>query len=332
MNEKSLTVLEQYDIEVKETYRTKGNYGCMSDKGKFILQEYSNSEGRMEARKSLGDYLYKYGILCDAPVANKEGKFISVSVDGYTYVLKKWFTARECDIRDENDVLNSVRTLARFHLATKDTREIWREDCKIHSALNIIDVYKRHNKEMVKVRNYIAKRKNKTLFEFELQDRFDTYYKQSLAALEGMKATDYEKMYSQAVENCAVCHGAFNQHSVVFENEMPVIINLRKISLGLQLYDFYGYMRKIMEKNDWNPELGEKVIDAYREIRGISKEEMKILCYMFSYPEKFWKIVNYYYNSNKAWTSDKNEEKLKQFQKQEADRQCFIARIKAEWE
>lgn len=26
---------------------------------------------------------------------------------------------------------------------------------------------------------------------------------------------------------------------------------------------------------------------------------------MLSYPEKFWKIINYYYNSNKAWYSEK---------------------------
>lgn len=45
---------------------------------------------------------------------------------------------------------------------------------------------------------------------------------------------------------------------------------------------------------------------------------------MLCYPEKFWKIINYYYNSNKAWYSEKNEDKLKQFQKQEKNRWDFI--------
>jgi len=45
---------------------------------------------------------------------------------------------------------------------------------------------------------------------------------------------------------------------------------------------------------------------------------------MFSYPEKFWKIINYYFNSNKAWYSEKNEEKLKQLQNQEEIRKKFI--------
>ncbi len=49
----------------------------------------------------------------------------------------------------------------------------------------------------------------------------------------------------------------------------------------------------------------------------INQEEHNILKIMFSYPEKFWKIINYYFNSNKAWYSEKNEEKLKQLQNQE---------------
>ena len=42
--------------------------------------------------------------------------------------------------------------------------------------------------------------------------------------------------------------------------------------------------------------------------------------------------INYYFNSNKAWSSDKNQEKLKQFQFQEEKRQQFIAQLKKKWE
>ena len=50
MNEKSLSVLEQYDLEVLSTYRFKGNYGCDTPTGKYILQQYENSNEKMEQR------------------------------------------------------------------------------------------------------------------------------------------------------------------------------------------------------------------------------------------------------------------------------------------
>ena len=30
----------------------------------------------------------------------------------------------------------------------------------------------------------------------------------------------------------------------------------------------------------------------------------------FTYPEKYWKLANYYFSHNKAWISGKNTEKL----------------------
>jgi spore coat protein I len=82
-----------------------------------------------------------------------------------------------------------------------------------------------------------------------------------------------------------------------------------------------------MEKNNWDIRLGMKIIEDYNKYRTISDSEYKILKIMMSYPEKFWKIINYYYNSNKAWYSEKNEDKLIQFQKQETYRWDFIERM-----
>ena len=88
MNEKSLTVLEQYELKIKGTYRSKGNYGCTTDKGKYILQEYNNSDEKMKTMSVFYDFLEKNHFITDRVVANKEGKFVTVSEDGYTYILK----------------------------------------------------------------------------------------------------------------------------------------------------------------------------------------------------------------------------------------------------
>lgn len=102
------------------------------------------------------------------------------------------------------------------------------------------------------------------------------------------------------------------------------MVNMTKISYAPQIQDVYDYLRKAMEKNNWDITLGKKLLEEYNKMRRISEEEYEALKLMFSYPEKFWKIINYYYNSNKAWYSEKNEEKLKQLQNQEEVRWNFI--------
>ena len=42
------------------------------------------------------------------------------------------------------------------------------------------------------------------------------------------------------------------------------------------------------------------------------------------FPEKFWKISNHYYNSNKAWVSGRDIEKLEKVIEQEAKRLTFL--------
>ena len=98
MNEKSFSVLEQYDLEVLSTYRFKGNYGCDTTTGRYILQQYENSNEKMEAMHVLYEHLKEHGISTDAVLERKEGGFVSISEDGYPYILKRWYEGQDCNI------------------------------------------------------------------------------------------------------------------------------------------------------------------------------------------------------------------------------------------
>ena len=69
-------------------------------------------------------------------------------------------------------------------------------------------------------------------------------------------------------------------------------------------------------------------MQAYEAVRPMEKEEYRNLYYRLAYPEKFWKIVNFYYNSGKAWIPDKNMEKLVRITDQEKNKQEFLKSFK----
>lgn len=324
MNEKALTVLEQYDLEIDGTYRTKGNYGCDTTTGKYILQEYNNSNDKMVTMKIVYNHLENSGFKTDYVVENKEGSYVSISEDGYSYILKRWFDAEECSAYNEEHILSAVKRLADLHKTCQNTCDWWGEDKGLHAGKNIIQKFSRHNNEVVQIRNYIKKRKNKNYFEIALQKINDSYYEQCISALDMIKASEYEKVFESSINDKSLNHGSFNHHNIMFDDGQVVFVNMMKINHAPQIQDLYDFLRKIMEKNNWNVDLGKKILDAYDKSRRISSSEYNILKAMLCYPEKFWKIINYYYNSNKAWYSEKNEDKLKQFQKQENFRWNFI--------
>ena len=86
----------------------------------------------------------------------------------------------------------------------------------------------------------------------------------------------------------------------------------------------YQFLRKLLEKNCWSASLGLSMLTAYETQRILSETDRKQLYYRFSYPEKFWKIVNFYYNNGKAWIPDKNREKLETLLCQENEKVRFL--------
>ena len=82
-----------------------------------------------------------------------------------------------------------------------------------------------------------------------------------------------------------------------------------------------------MEKNNWNLYLLQTVLEHYQKVRPLSKEEKKLLYIWMIYPEKFWKITNFYYNSKKTWMSEKNIEKLQGLQQQKKQRMNLLEKV-----
>ena len=61
MQEYELKVLEQYDVNVKGTRKTRGAFFCDTEQGLFLLKEAGISEKRVPALYRLGELLKKAG-------------------------------------------------------------------------------------------------------------------------------------------------------------------------------------------------------------------------------------------------------------------------------
>ena len=82
-----------------------------------------------------------------------------------------------------------------------------------------------------------------------------------------------------------------------------------------------------MEKHSWDKKMGDHILNMYSAIRPLSGKEMEYLKLRFVYPEKFWKIADSYYRSNKAWISAKNIEKLEMAMMQTEEKREFLDSI-----
>ena len=131
-------------------------------------------------------------------------------------------------------------------------------------------------------------------------------------------------LFDKGEELFGFCHGDYNQHNVIFAQQGPCAVHFENFSYQVRISDLANFIRKMMEKNNWNTGLGLDLIRAYDGGRKLSDTELRYLYLSLAYPEKFWKIANHYYNSHKAWLSGRNIEKLERVIAQEDAREQFL--------
>jgi spore coat protein I len=89
------------------------------------------------------------------------------------------------------------------------------------------------------------------------------------------------------------------------------VTNFEKCHNDCQVADLYQFLRKVMEKHDWNINVAYRLVDEYDRLKPLEDDDIDMLVTLLSFPEKFWKIINQYYNAGKAWVPAKNIDKLK---------------------
>ena len=146
-------------------------------------------------------------------------------------------------------------------------------------------------------------------------------------AAEALAQSAYGNLYARAVQEGRVCHGSFHQHNVLFSGGKTVLLQFDRCHVGVQLSDLYDFMRKVMEKWDWNPRIGLQMLSWYDGVVPLSDDEREYVRLRLSYPEKFWKTANTYYHSNKAWIPEKNVEKLQTAITQTEEKLRFLENI-----
>ncbi len=328
MRENEPILLECYDIDVKNTRKVRDAVLCESREGLFLIKELRFSEKRLCALDRLSEHLRQRGYEnIDWILKTKEDALFCTAEDGTKYFLKKWFSGKECDIHKEKDVLSAVDNLAKLHLALQGFEDCKEEGMVVTESEDLRQEYFRHNREMKKVRSFMRDKGDKGDFELAFLKHFDSMYATADAALECLKMSNYGELREKNAQRKSLIHGDYNYHNILMSPSGIATTNFEHVQRDIQIRDFYYFLRKVMEKNRWNEELGYKMLNRYQRNIPFEKGELEYIAICLAYPEKFWKAANSYYRSRKVWIPAKNLEKLEMVIKQSEEKKDFLKTI-----
>lgn len=320
MVDQAIGTLEQYDLEIKGVRKGRGSWIINCKEGEFVLKEYNGSEERALLQKALTDrIMQKTDVLVQEIVPNKEGQLFSKDNDERTYTLQTYMEGRECNIKDNKECARAVSIMARMHkgMCLEESERL--KGVVPYSLKN--EFYKR-NTELRRIRRYLKEKRQKNEFERFISSHFNHFFE---AALEVEENWQYYESYTKPQEGSLLfCHGDYQHHNVWINYQEIMILQFEKFMTDLPCRDLYLFMRKLLEKNNWDSSLGKEILEIYEKERELPFIERISMVYRFAYPEKFWKIANYYFNSKKSFMPEKNMEKLEKVLEQEKNKEIFI--------
>lgn len=322
MNEKAVELLGQYEIEVRHTKKGRGAILCDTDQGCMIFKEYSGSQERIRLQDQLLQRIAEAGLVnAERIVPGRENRLLVRDAEGAGYVLKTWSEGRECCIHDREECREAVRLLARLHKSMRLDASV----PGLPEALSPESEYDRHNRELRRVRKYLQQKGQKSWFEINLRNHFDSFLEQALSVTEEWKRYCGLPQADQGA--ASFCHGDYQYHNILRDGDGWFVAGFEKCVRDDPVRDLCLLLRKLLEKGNWSVSMGSELLEEYQRECPLAARSWIDLYYRLAYPEKFWKIVNFYYNSGKAWIPGKNQEKLDRVIQQEKDKQHFLDEV-----
>lgn len=199
MNEKSLDVLKQYDIDVYKTMRGRGGMLLFTNQGVKLFLECNHPDKYYEREDIITKTIAHNGFInVDTYIRNAEGGLVSENEeDGRRYILKNWVDARECNVNDISDIAAGVSTLARLHTSLDEAAVCFREmDVNpVAENMRLADNYVRHMKELKQASNYLKNKKKKSEFENIAYRNIGSFYSEAVNAVRKMSDDKLKKRF-----------------------------------------------------------------------------------------------------------------------------------------
>ena len=327
MDDRCEEIFRQYNFRIENIYRARGALLLETDKGVKLFRSVQNSKARIDFENSILLFLKERGYQnIDLYCLNKENEIISEDSQGNKYTVKDWCLGEESSLKDVVQVKNAARNLAILHKELKNVP--FAKDRPFAQNHVLPTIFEKHNRELKRVKTYIIDKKQKNEFEVRFLNSYDRFYEQAKDATEQLKNSQFDAIMKRNVENGTVTHGSYTYHNIIVTQNGIFTMNFDKADVGLQVFDLYYFMRKVMEKNNWDTNLSDLILEEYLAHNDLEKGEQKLLYILMLYPEKFWKVTNYYYNGKKSWISGRTIQKLVCIQQQEEIKNLFLQNLK----
>lgn len=322
--EKEISI--NYGLEVKSLSPYKDMSTVVTSSGRKVLKRIPFSTERIKFVHGAKEHLARNSF------DNVDRFLCTLSGDPYfiynnsCYTLVDFIDGRESSFDNDNDVKIAAKVLARMHRASRGF--LVTEGCKVQDELGKMPCYFEKRLEDIKKMRKQA-RKGKTRFD-EMFLQYSNYFiKVGARTLEELALSDYASLVEKTRKEALFCHHDYTHHNIIMGGENVIVTNFDYCCYELRVYDIANFIRRKMRKCDWDISKTELILECYNSVEPLSREELSVMGIILQFPQKFWRVVNRYYNSRRSWSERSFVSRLQEVIDEIAPFEEFIKRYQS---
>lgn len=288
---------ERYNIDIKNMVPFKDSFILHTSEGKKLLKKNSVSPERIYFIHGAKEHLYANNFKnIDRYLCTNKGEPYSI-INGVIYTVTDLFEGQEFRFDDRNDVIDAARLLASFHKASKGYFP--QSSCKDDLGKLPVFFLKRLD-EIKKLKKIAEKERNR--FDYLFLEHFNYYYRLGEDTIHLLTSSNYHQLVALTRAEGSFCHHDFTYHNMIHSGDKVYLINFEFCCFELKVYDIANFLRRKMRKCNWDIQEAKVIIQEYKKVEDISEDEFLIMRIILQFPQKFWRVINKYYNSRRSWS------------------------------
>ncbi|NLW48321.1 MAG: phosphotransferase [Firmicutes bacterium] len=150
------------------------------------------------------------------------------------------------------------------------------------------------------------------------------YLTQAQYCLVGLQNVKQPPNYSSLL---GFCHNDPAPRNIIIKNGAFFLIDFELSAWGLLITEAAKLTTRVLQANNWQPELFDLVIDAYSQERPLVEWEQRILPYLLCFPSQFWRISSQRWEEKLNWSERRFAAKLWKVTTEEPQRLLFLKSI-----
>ncbi|EMS73032.1 CotS family spore coat protein [Ruminiclostridium cellobioparum] len=299
MHELERELQENYDIRINSISNFRDMFIANTDNGRRLIKITGLKPDRVNFIAEVKEHLFQNGFCnIDRNIFTNSGKSC-ITYNDQTIYMCRYVEGRESNLDNREESIRCARLLAKMHRASigfgcSENSSPRNELGRLPSS------YRKRLDEIKKLKKNAVKGKMK--FDNLMCRYVDYFYELGERALNLLDTSDYYELVEDAEKNKNISHHDFNHHNIFVQNSDMYLINFEYCCYDLKVYDLVNLLRRKMRKCQWDIDEAALIINEYSKIESLSESELDLMKLMLMFPQKFWRVINKYYNSRKSWS------------------------------